>query len=78
VASPNAASTCNYELTVWYPCTSPGPADTNCCFLPALGYPTPFDSWCISVGSNSFIIADRITMQQSQSPCKGGPNGLPP
>jgi hypothetical protein len=64
VSSSNTAY--NYQLTVWYPCTSPTPADTNCCFLPAVGYPTPFDDWCISVGSNSFIIATQLTLQQSQ------------
>ena len=53
----------NYDLTVWYPCPNQTPADTNCCFLPALGYPDPFYDWCISIGSDSFIIADQITMQ---------------
>ena len=56
----------NYDLTVWYPCPNQTPADTNCCFLPALGYPDPFNDWCISIGSNSFIIADQISMQPSQ------------
>ncbi len=57
----------NYDMTVWYPCTSPTPAGTNCCFLPAVGYPTPFDDWCTSVGSNSFIIAAEMTLQPGES-----------
>jgi hypothetical protein len=60
VVSSNTAY--NYDLTIWYPCKSPSPADTNCCFLPAVGYSTPFNDWCISVGSNSFIIANKIPM----------------
>jgi hypothetical protein len=64
VTSPDAVG--NYDMTIWYPCTSATPADTNCCFLPAVGYPTPFDEWCISTGSNSFIIASEITLQPAQ------------
>jgi hypothetical protein len=52
----------NYELTVWYPCPNKASSDTNCCFLPTLGYTTPFNDWCISVGSNSFVIADQIAL----------------
>ncbi len=64
VVSSNTAY--NYDVTVWYPCTNQTPANTNCCFLPAVGNPSPLDGWCISIGSNSFIIANQITMQQSQ------------
>jgi hypothetical protein len=64
VASADAAY--NYDVTVWYPCKGQTPANANCCFLPALGYPDPFDAWCISIGSNSFIIAQQITMQEGQ------------
>jgi hypothetical protein len=56
----------NYDLTIWYPCPGPTPADTNCCFLPALGYDAALPGWCSSVGSNSFIIASQIALQQSQ------------
>jgi hypothetical protein len=56
----------NYDLTVWYPCTSQTPENTNCCFRPALGYPDPFFAWCSSIGSNSFIVAKQIKLRQSQ------------
>lgn len=56
----------NYDLTLWYPCPNPTPTDTNCCFLPSVGYSTPLNDWCISIGSNSFIIADQINMGQGQ------------
>jgi hypothetical protein len=56
----------NYDLTVWNPCPSATTANTNCCFQPALGYNTPLNSWCAAVGTNSFIIENQITMQQSQ------------
>jgi hypothetical protein len=52
----------NYGVTVWYPCKNQTRTDTNCCFLPKVGYDTPFEEWCISIGSNSFIIADQIQL----------------
>jgi hypothetical protein len=52
----------NFDVTVWYPCKDPTGTDANCCFLPSVGYDTPFNDWCISVGSNSFIIASRIKL----------------
>jgi len=64
VVSPLDA-TYDYDLTIWYPCNQTAPTDTNCCYLPAVGYSTPFDAWCISTGSNSFIIAEQVKMQQS-------------
>jgi hypothetical protein len=66
---------CDYELTIWYPCTTPTPADTNCCLLPAVGYTTPFNEWCISVGSDSFIIASKLNLQPAGQVYTGG---LPP
>ena len=56
----------NYDVTVRYPCTTPNPDNTNCCFQPALGYPSPLYAWCSSVGSNSFIVEQQITLQQGQ------------
>jgi len=57
----------NFDVTVWYPCPNQTTSDTNCCFLPAVGYgSTPFNAWCSSIGSDSFIIAEPITMNQSQ------------
>jgi hypothetical protein len=48
----------NYDMTIWYPCSqAPGP-DANCCFQPTIGYDTPLFGWCISTGSNSFIISN--------------------
>jgi hypothetical protein len=64
VVSSNTAY--NYDMTIWYPCTSPSPAGANCCFLPKVGYSTPFNKWCVSVGSNSFIIAGEIAMMPAQ------------
>jgi hypothetical protein len=56
----------NFDVTVWYPCANSTGTDTNCCFLPSVGYDTAFKDWCISVGSNSFIIAKQLTIRQSQ------------
>jgi hypothetical protein len=66
VTSPNEPSTCNYQMTIWYPCPNSTSADTNCCYLPAVGYPQPFDAWCSSTGSNSFIISQEMNLQPAQ------------
>jgi hypothetical protein len=52
----------NYDLTIWYPCTTQGAANTNCCYL-STGDNAPSDAWCISIGSDSFIISDEIFIQ---------------
>jgi hypothetical protein len=62
VASPKNTAY-NYDLTIWYPCTEPGQGDTNCCFLPALGYKDRSYGWCSSVGPDSFIIAQQLQLQ---------------
>lgn len=64
VVSSNTAY--NYDLTIWYPCPNKAGADANCCYLPTVGYDTPFNGWCSSIGSDSFIIADQITLGESQ------------
>ncbi len=47
----------NYDMTIWYPCSqAPGP-DANCCFQQTGYDDTPTFGWCISTGSNSFIIS---------------------
>jgi hypothetical protein len=66
VTSPNEPSTCNYQMTIWYPCPNSASADTNCCYLPAVGYPQPFNAWCSSTGSNSFIISQEMSLQPAQ------------
>jgi len=58
--------TYNYDVTVWYPCPNDAGADTNCCFLPSVGYDTPINDWCVSTGSNAFIIASKINLVKSQ------------
>ncbi|HET6331653.1 MAG TPA: hypothetical protein VFG30_00475, partial [Polyangiales bacterium] len=68
VVSP-ANTAYNYDLTVWSPCTSQPPANSNCCFVPSVGYSDPFFAWCGSIGSDSFIIAKQIDLHHSpQSP----------
>ena len=48
----------NYDMTIWYPCSqAPGP-DANCCYQQTGYDDTPTSGWCISTGSNSFIISD--------------------
>jgi hypothetical protein len=66
VTSPNEPSTCSYQMTIWYPCPSSASADTNCCYLPAVGYTQPFNAWCSSTGSNSFMISQEISLQPAQ------------
>jgi hypothetical protein len=62
VVSP-ADTTYNYDMTVWYPCADAGTATTNCCFLPKIGYPTPFHAWCASTDTGSFIITQPIDVK---------------
>jgi hypothetical protein len=64
VVSSNTAY--NFDVTIWYPCPNDPGADANCCFLPAVGYDKPFDGWCSSTSSESFIISDKMTLRESQ------------
>jgi len=57
----------NYNITVWYPRTNSSFPETNCAFMPALGYYEPFYAWCITVGLNSFIIVHQIQMQSNST-----------
>jgi len=52
----------DYNVTIWCP-SSKSAGDTNCALLPALGYKEPLYTWCISIGQNSFIVAQPIPMQ---------------
>ena len=56
----------NYDITIWYPRYNATVPNTNCAFLPSLGYKQPFYAWCISISPNSFIIAQQIAMQPPQ------------
>jgi hypothetical protein len=48
----------NYQMTIWYPCKDTPSSDTNCCYQPNNGcWNSPEYGWCISTGSNSFIIS---------------------
>jgi hypothetical protein len=68
VECPDGGSSCSFAMTVWYPCAGLTAADANCCYLPAVGYgTTPLTAWCISTGSNSFIVSE-------QAPEPGGPS----
>jgi hypothetical protein len=51
----------NYDVIIWYPCADAS-ANTNCCFLPKIGYSTPFQAWCSSTDSGSFIITQAIDL----------------
>jgi hypothetical protein len=62
VTSP-ANTSYNYDMTIWYPCAGASTATTNCCFLPKLGYPTPFNAWCASTDTGSFIITQAMTLR---------------
>lgn len=64
VISP-ANTSFNYDITIWYPLTNTGLPDVNCAYLPSLGYKTPANAWCISIGQNSFIVAQQIEMRPS-------------
>ena len=55
-------TTYNYDMTIWYPCANAGTATTNCCFLPKIGYPTPFNAWCASTDTGSFIITQAMNL----------------
>ncbi|MDG6908209.1 MAG: hypothetical protein JRN20_20765 [Nitrososphaerota archaeon] len=66
VISP-ANSAYDYNITIWYPSVNATSPDANCAFQPTLGYKTPSFAWCISIGKNSFIIAQEIQMQPSQT-----------
>jgi len=61
VVSPENTSY-NYDVTIWYPCAGATGTNTNCCFLPAVGYSTPFQAWCASTDSGSFIITKPIEL----------------
>jgi hypothetical protein len=51
----------DYTLTVWYPCNGPTPSDANCCYQAAVpDVATVRNAWCISVGGNSFLVANEI------------------
>jgi hypothetical protein len=77
VTSPNPMG--NYGMTIWYPCTSAGPAGTNCCYLAPVGYATPSNGWCISTSSNSFIISNEIRMYPPETSTPGdSEDTLPP
>jgi len=56
----------NYNLTIWYPDANAPAPNSNCEFLPSLGYNTPFDAWCISISQDSFIMAQPIDLQTGQ------------
>jgi hypothetical protein len=62
VVSPENTSY-NYDVTIWYPCPNASTANTNCCFLPKIGYPTPFNAWCASTDTGSFIITQAMSLQ---------------
>lgn len=53
----------NYNITIWYPRLNSSDPETNCAFLPAVGYTQPLYAWCITVGQNSFIIANQVQTQ---------------
>jgi hypothetical protein len=52
----------NTDMTIWYPCANAGTATTNCCFLPKIGYTTPFNAWCASTDTGSFIITQAMKL----------------
>jgi hypothetical protein len=79
VTSPIASG--DYQVTIWYPCAAlaaDASANANCCFLPAVGYPTPFDAWCVSTGAESFIITQPIELYPAVTSLPDGGSSLPP
>jgi hypothetical protein len=56
-------TTYNFDMTIWYPCADAAAATTNCCFLPKIGYSTPFYGWCASTDTGSFIITRAMHLQ---------------
>ena len=61
----------NYNLTIWYPYTNASFPDTNCRYAASPGGNGAGYGWCISVGQNSFIIAQQVELQGGT-----GANGL--
>lgn len=47
----------DYNLTLWYPYSSPGLTGVNCRYLPSIGYSSPLDAWCVTTGPNAFIVS---------------------
>jgi hypothetical protein len=56
----------NYNVTIWYPDPNAPSPNSNCEFLPSLGYKAPFNAWCISISQSSFIIAQPVELQTGQ------------